>query len=55
MPRGWIRAVGHELALEAEIDLSSANRAAARALSGEPLTLDEITLLSGDILPGCRS
>ena len=38
--------------LEAECDLAQAYRVAADALDGEPLTLDEITLLSNDILPG---
>lgn len=52
LPRGWVSAVGHELVLEAETDISKAHHVAARALSGEPLTLDEITLLSNDILPG---
>lgn len=52
LPRGWVNAVGDELLLEAESDLAQAHRVAARALDGEPLTLDEITLLSNDILPG---
>lgn len=52
LPRGWVNAVGDELVLEAESDLAQAHRVAGRALDGEPLTLDEITLLSNDILPG---
>lgn len=52
LPRGWVEAVGDELVLEAESDLARAHGAAARALGGEPLTLDEIALLSNDILPG---
>jgi DNA-binding SARP family transcriptional activator len=52
LPRGWVSAVGDELVLEAESDLAQAHRVAAWALDGEPLTLDEITLLSNDILPG---
>ncbi|AMA61559.1 transcriptional regulator [Bradyrhizobium sp. CCGE-LA001] len=52
LPRGWVSAVGDELVLEAESDLVHAHRVAASALHGEPLTLDEITLLSNDILPG---
>jgi DNA-binding SARP family transcriptional activator len=52
LPRGWVSAVGDELVLEAESDLAQAHRVAACALDGEPLTLDEITLLSNDILPG---
>lgn len=45
-------AVGDELVLEAESDLAEAHRIAAHALEGSPLTFDEITLLSNDILPG---
>ncbi|MEY9884500.1 DNA-binding SARP family transcriptional activator [Bradyrhizobium sp. USDA 328] len=52
LPRGWVSAVGDELVLEAESDLVHAHRVAASALHGESLTLDEITLLSNDILPG---
>jgi DNA-binding SARP family transcriptional activator len=52
LPRGWVNSVGDELVLDAESDLARAHRVAARALNGEPLTLDEITLLSNDILPG---
>jgi DNA-binding SARP family transcriptional activator len=52
LPRGWVHAVGDELLLEAECDLAQAHLVAARALKGEPLTLEEITLLSSDILPG---
>jgi DNA-binding SARP family transcriptional activator len=52
LPRGWVHTVGDELVLKAESDLAQAHRVAARALIGEPLTLDEITLLSNDILPG---
>jgi DNA-binding SARP family transcriptional activator len=52
LPRGWVSTVGDELMLEAECDLAQAHRVAARALDGEPLTLDDITLLSNDILPG---
>lgn len=52
LPRGWIDAIGDELSLDAEIDLVLAERVAARALAGEPLSYDEIVLLSKDILPG---
>jgi DNA-binding SARP family transcriptional activator len=52
LPRGWITTQGDELLLNAEIDLEQAHQAAARALGGQPLTLDEIALLSNDILPG---
>lgn len=52
VPRGWINPVGDELVLQAESDLAQAHRAAAAALNGEPLTLDEINRLSNDILPG---
>jgi len=52
VPTGWISVVGTELILEAETDLGSARRLAARAIAGEPLTLEGITTLSSDILPG---
>lgn len=52
LPVGWISAVGTDLVLEAETDLGRARHLAAQAISGEPLTLDDITLLSNDILPG---
>jgi DNA-binding SARP family transcriptional activator len=52
LPRGWISTIGDELALEAETDLVRAERVAAQALNGEPLSYDEIVLLSKDILPG---
>ncbi|WP_042876346.1 AfsR/SARP family transcriptional regulator [Cupriavidus necator] len=52
VPRGWVTTIGDELMLNAECDLEEAHRSAARALAGEPLSLDEIELLSNDILPG---
>ena len=52
VPAGWISALGTELVLEADTDISRARQLAARAISGELLTLDDITLLSSDILPG---
>jgi DNA-binding SARP family transcriptional activator len=52
VPRGWIEAIGDELALDAECDLDQAHGCAARAFDGGPLALDEIALLSSDILPG---
>ena len=52
VPRGWITPISDEIALEAESDLSHAHQVAAAALDGEPLTLEEINLLSNDILPG---
>lgn len=52
VPEGWISVLGDELVLNAECDLEAAHAVAARALSGEPIALGEITLLSNDILPG---
>lgn len=52
LPVGWVSVVGTDLILDAETDLSRARHVAAQAISGEPLTLDDITLLSNDILPG---
>ena len=52
LPLGWVTSVGDELALNVESDLAEANRASNLALNGEPLTLEQIQLLSRDILPG---
>ena len=52
VPRGWIETIGDELVLQAESDLELAHQIAARALAGDSLALDEIALLSNDILPG---
>ena len=52
VPAGSISALGTELVLQADTDISRARQLAARAISGELLTLDDITLLSSDILPG---
>ena len=52
LPRGWVSVVGDELILEADCDLPTAQGIAARALDGEPLSLDEIAVLSNDVLPG---
>ncbi len=51
-PPGWITSRADELILNAATDLAQAELAAARALGGEELALDEIKLLSSDILPG---
>ena len=52
VPRGWIGAVGDSLMLEAECDLPEARAAAVRAIQGQPVTFDEIDILSSDVLPG---
>ena len=52
LPVGWISVTGMDLTLNAETDLARARHAAAQAIAGEALTLDDITLLSNDILPG---
>jgi DNA-binding SARP family transcriptional activator len=52
VPRGWVSVVGENLVLEAECDLPEARAAAVRAIGGEPVTFDEIDLLSSDVLPG---
>jgi DNA-binding SARP family transcriptional activator len=51
-PADWIESRGDELLLNAASDLTQAEDAAARAIGGEQLGLDEIRLLSNDILPG---
>jgi DNA-binding SARP family transcriptional activator len=52
LPRGWVTTEGDELVLCAQSDLTRARDVAARALAGEPINLEEINLLSRDILPG---
>jgi len=52
LPQGWVSAISDALMLLADTDLSDARRVAARALDGGTLSLDEIVLLSDDILPG---
>jgi DNA-binding SARP family transcriptional activator len=52
LPKGWVDTVGDDVVLMAESDLPGALETAARAINGEPLTLDEIATLSSDILPG---
>jgi DNA-binding SARP family transcriptional activator len=52
VPRGWVVSVDDDLNLDAEADLPQAQAVAARALAGGALTLDEIVLLSADLLPG---
>jgi DNA-binding SARP family transcriptional activator len=52
IPVGWVQTDGDDLVLEAECDLPRARRIAERALKGEPLALEDIVLLSSDILPG---
>lgn len=52
VPRGWVTAIRDELVLEADSDFTRAHGVAARALNGDPLTFEEITLLSSDVLPG---
>ncbi|RDJ03875.1 AfsR/SARP family transcriptional regulator [Rhizobium grahamii] len=52
LPPGWVNCVGDDLTLHVECDLAEANRASNLALNGEALTLEQIQLLSGDILPG---
>ena len=52
LPVGWVSVAGPDLILNAETDLNRARHVAAQAISGDALTLDDITLLSNDILPG---
>ncbi|WP_266182091.1 AfsR/SARP family transcriptional regulator [Dyella humicola] len=52
LPRGWVLAIGDQLQLDAETDYSHAYHVAAKALQGQALTYDEISLLSNDVLPG---
>lgn len=52
LPPGWVTCIGDDLLLNAASDLAEANRASNLALNGEPLTLEQIQLLSQDILPG---
>jgi DNA-binding SARP family transcriptional activator len=52
VPHGWVVTISDELVLDAHCDFEDAHRAAARALGGEALSLEEIALLSNDLLPG---
>ena len=52
LPAGWLRSSGEELVLDAAVDVVAAREFAARALGGQPLTLDEIDILTRDLLPG---
>lgn len=52
VPRGWMSIVGDTLILEAECDLPQARACAVSAIEGQPVTFDEIDILSNDILPG---
>ncbi|WP_240606128.1 AfsR/SARP family transcriptional regulator [Planctomonas deserti] len=51
-PSDWIAADGDSLELHAEVDLTAARASATRAIGGGILSLDEITRLSQDLLPG---
>ena len=51
-PGGWVVADGDELRLDAEVDLTRLHEVACAAIEGAPLTMDEIDLLSRDLLPG---
>lgn len=52
LPVGWVSVAGADLILNAETDLRRARDVAAQAISGDALTMDDIKLLSNDILPG---
>jgi DNA-binding SARP family transcriptional activator len=52
VPAGWVSVIGTDLVLDAETDLGRVRQLAGRAISGEALTLEDIMMLSNDILPG---
>jgi DNA-binding SARP family transcriptional activator len=52
LPPGWVESIGEELSLEADCDLAELREIAGGAVAGAPLTLNQIALLSQDILPG---
>ncbi|MEN2744258.1 AfsR/SARP family transcriptional regulator [Sinomonas halotolerans] len=52
LPHGWVESVGEDLVLDAEVDLHRARAVAAACLGGRHATLEEIALLSEDLLPG---
>lgn len=51
-PSEWIAADGDTLELLAEVDFPAARASATRAIGGGVLSLDDITRLSHDLLPG---
>jgi DNA-binding SARP family transcriptional activator len=52
VPAGWVETLGDELVLNATCDLAAAQAVASRALAGEAVSFNDITLLANDILPG---
>lgn len=52
VPDGWVSCWGDDIALEADVDYPRVRRLAAASLAGEPLTFEQIRLLSEDLLPG---
>jgi DNA-binding SARP family transcriptional activator len=52
IPDGWVVCWGDDLSLEADVDYPRARMIAAAALASEPLTFEQIRLLSEDLLPG---
>jgi DNA-binding SARP family transcriptional activator len=52
VPDGWVTCWGDDISLDADVDYPRARRIAAAALSGEPLSFEQIRLLSEDLLPG---
>jgi DNA-binding SARP family transcriptional activator len=52
LPRGWVRAEGPDLALNADVDLRKARQVARRTVSDGLLTWEDMALLDSDVLPG---
>ena len=52
LPPKWVICDQDTLELDAEVDYDSARKSAYRAIDGKELSLEEIRLLSFDILPG---
>jgi DNA-binding SARP family transcriptional activator len=52
LPPGWIMCEADEIELDADVDYDIAKKAAQRAIEGHEVSMNDIELLSEDLLPG---
>ena len=52
LPPGWVVSAGGDLALDAEVDLDRARNAAESAMNAGHLDVEQVELLTRDLLPG---